>query len=156
MAGCHCAQPSDWNFRELGKEWLYLASGREVAEIERQLWVIGFEPMPRGGEAGHPFPAEEVGGTTKLNPLVRLWWGADRGVYHTSGLDCWRSLFRSSEPCCPWLSRPGWPVPAAQDSLTSVFLRFAARAQRRLSPGIDSWKFPCRLLVIIYTSSVHY
>ena len=72
MAGCHCAQPSDWKFCEPGKGWLYLASGRDVAEIERQLWIIGFEPMPKGGKATHPFPAEEAGGTAQLNPLAGL------------------------------------------------------------------------------------
>lgn len=52
LAVCHYAQQSDWNFSEPGKGWLYLASGREVAEMETVLWVIGFEPA--GGEATCP------------------------------------------------------------------------------------------------------
>lgn len=67
-AGCHSAQSSDWNVFEPGKGWLHLTSGREVAEVERQLWVIEFEPVPTGGEAAHPFPAGEGRRTTHLKP----------------------------------------------------------------------------------------
>lgn len=98
LAGCQCAQPSDWNFCEPGKEWLYLASGREVAEIERQLWVIGFEPMPMGGEAGHSFPVEEAGGVTKPDLLAGLWREAYRGAYHMSG---WTAGEACSSPVSP-------------------------------------------------------
>lgn len=79
---CHCAWPSDWKFCELGKGWLYLASGREVAEIERHLWITGFEPMPMGGKATHPFPAVEASGTAQLNPLAGL-WGSSAGQHDT-------------------------------------------------------------------------
>lgn len=66
-----------------------MASRREVAEIERQLWAIGFEPMPTAGEATHPFPAEEAAGTTKLDSQAGVfifWWRRSAGE-HTTQLE---------------------------------------------------------------------
>lgn len=97
LAGCHCALPSDWNFCEPGKGWLYLASGREVAEIERQLWVRGFEPMPTRGEATHPLPAEEAGETTRLNPLAGSQGGVQEDA-HTPAPGAWSSPVRLAAP----------------------------------------------------------
>ena len=92
--GCHWARPSDWKFCDLARGWLYLASGREVAEIG-QLWIIGFEPMPEGGKA--TYPAEQATGGSPADLFGRVMGRSTGNTPHC----CWGNSPQPHESAIP-------------------------------------------------------
>ena len=93
-----------------------------------QLWIIGFEPLPKGGKA--TYPAEQAGGTAHLICLAGL--GRSAGEHSTLLLG---ELTPAQRACCPWLIRPGGLAWARLTAPTKWDLNQAA-----CSASLSSWQ----------------
>ena len=134
--GCHWSRPSDWKFCDPARGWLYLASGREVAEIKRAALDHRVWAHARGRESHLPSWATRWDSPADLFGRVM---GRSTGERSTVLLG---ELTSAPRVCCPWLSRPGglaWArltAPAEQDLIQAACSASLSSRQSRLSPGI--------------------